>query len=382
MALIGLNATCMHSRPGFRNTGVSVYARNLINALLAQRDGDHEYVVFCNSDFDPDSLPALAGPRVIFSPAPGDRPWLRTAWEQTGLPLAAAAAGVQVLHGLLNVSPLLAPCRQVVTVHDLTYLITPEAHPRRRRAWLALAGRWSLRRAAAVLVDSQSTGRDLISWQNANPDRLVVAYPGLDPALATAPAQESLLRFRRQRNIPDRYLLYLGTIEPRKNLDRLIAAFARLVQRGYPGWLVIAGGAGWGNVNLQGLAEDAGVAARVLSPGYVPEAEKPLWYAAADGFVYPSAYEGFGLPVLEAMACGTAVAASDISSLPEVVGDAGLLFDPNNIDSMVAALEQICSNSQRIQSLRQKGLRRAREFTWAETARNARRAYAMALRAS
>ena len=379
MPLIGLNATCMHSRPGFRNSGVSVYARNLIRALLEDPDPEHEYVVFCNSDFDPASLPALARARLIFSPAPGDRPWQRIAWEQTGLALAADESEIDVLHGLLNVSPLLAGCRQVVTVHDLTYRTTPRAHPWRRRAWLGVAGRWSLRRAAAVLVDSASTGRDLVEIQNADPDRLVVAYPGLDPDLDGAVDSRSLERFRRRPEVPERFLLFLGTIEPRKNLDRLIAAFALLAGRGYPGKLVIAGGAGWGGVDLRGLAGDAGVSDRLLLPGYVPEADKPFWYSAAEGFVYPSAYEGFGLPVLEAMACGTAVAAADNSSLPEVVGDAGLLFDPNNIDSMVAALEKICSNSNPIQSLKRKGRRRAREFTWAETARCALRAYRMAL---
>ena len=379
MPLIGLNATCMHSRPGFRNSGVSVYARNLIRALLEEPDPEHEYVVFCNADFDPASLPALARARLIFSPAPGDSPWRRTAWEQTGLALAAEESGIEVLHGLLNVSPLLAGCRQVVTVHDLTYLTNPGAHPWRRRAWLGMAGRWSLRRAAAVLVDSASTGRDLVAIQNADPDRLVVAYPGLDPDLDGAVDARALERFRRRPDVPERFLLYLGTIEPRKNLDRLIAAFALLVRRGYEGRLVIAGGSGWGDVDVRGLAGDAGVADRLLVPGYVSEADKPLWYSAAEGFVYPSAYEGFGLPVLEAMACGTPVAAADNSSLPEVVGDAGLLFDPNNIDSMVAALEKICRNSNPIQSLRRKGRRRAREFTWAETARCARRAYRMAL---
>lgn len=379
MALIGLNATCMHSRPGFRNSGVSVYARNLITALLEEPDPQHEYVVFCNADFDSASLPALARARLVASPAPGDRPWRRILWEQTGLALAAEEAGVEVLHGLLNVSPLLAGCRQVVTVHDLTYLTTPQAHPWRRRAWLGMAGRWSLRRAAAVLVDSASTGRDLVAIQNADPDRLVIAYPGLDPGLAGAVDSGTLDRFRRRPGVPERFLLYLGTIEPRKNLDRLIAAFARLAGRGYPGRLVIAGGAGWGGVDVRRLAEDAGVADRLLLPGFVSEADKPFWYSSADGFVYPSAYEGFGLPVLEAMACGAPVAAADNSSLPEVVGDAGLLFDPNNIDSMVAALEEICSKSKPIQSLRRKGRRRAREFTWAETARCARRAYQMAL---
>ncbi len=379
MALIGLNATCMHSRPGFRNSGVSVYARNLIRALLEEPDPEHEYLVFCNADFDPASLAVLARARVIFSPAPGDRPWRRIAWEQTGLPLAADEAGVDVLHGLLNVSPLLTGCRQVITVHDLTYLTTPGAHPWRRRAWLGLAGRWSLRRAAAVLVDSASTGRDLVAIRDADPERLVVAYPGLDPSLGGAVDSESLERFRSRPDVPGRFLLHLGTIEPRKNLDRLIAAFARLAGRGYPGRLVIAGGSGWGGVDVRALAAEAGVADRLLLPGFVPESEKPLWYSAAEGFVYPSAYEGFGLPVLEAMACGTPVAAADNSSLPEVVGDAGLLFDPNNIDSIVAALEKICSNSNPIQSLRRKGRRRAREFTWAETARCARRAYRMAL---
>ena len=379
MPLIGLNATCMHSRPGFRNSGVSAYARNLIRALLEDPDPEHEYVVFCNADFDPATLPALSRARLIFSPAPGDRPWRRIAWEQTGMALAAEELGIEVLHGLLNVSPLLAGCRQVLTVHDLTYLINPGAHPWRRRAWLGMAGRWSLRRASALLVDSASTGRDLVAIQNADPKRLVVAYPGLDPDLDGAVDEPSLKRFRRRPDVPGRFLLYLGTIEPRKNLDLLIAAFALLVGRGYPGTLVVAGGAGWGGVDVRALAEDAGVANRLLVTGYVPATDKPFWYSAAEGFVYPSAYEGFGLPVLEAMACGTPVAAADNSSLPEVVGDAGLLFDPNNIDSMVAALEKICRNSNPIQSLRRKGRRRAREFTWAGTARGARQAYRMAL---
>ncbi len=369
----------MHSNAGYRNAGVSVYARNLVAQLLGGHADEHDYVVFCNSDFDARSLPELGSARLIHSPFPGSKPWLRIGWEQTGLPLAAKRAGVEVLHGLLNVSPPLSGCRQVLTIHDLSFITTPQAHPWRRRAYMKVACARSARRASAILVDSRATGKDVAAHFGIAGERVIVAYPGLADGLGEVNDPAKLARFRRDRGLPERFLLFLGTIEPRKNLDRLIAAFARMRRQGYPGWLVLAGGHGWGNIDLSALARNAGVADRVIVPGYVVDREKQMWYSAAEAFVYPSIYEGFGLPVLEALACGTPVAVANSSSLPEVSGNAGILFDPNNIDSITAALVQICNDPPTAATLRAQGPLQARRFTWQKTAQGALLAYQRAL---
>jgi len=174
---------------------------------------------------------------------------------------------------------------------------------------------------------------------------------------------------RRRHGLPEPMILYLGTLEPRKNLPRLLEAYALLRRRpGVRHRLVLAGGRGWYYDEIRAAVERLGLRDEVLFPGYVPEEDKPLWYSAADLFVYPSLYEGFGLPPLEAMACGTPVVVSNTSSLPEVVGEAGLCVDPLDPEALARAMLALISDRERHRAYREAGLARARAFTWRTTA--------------
>ena len=379
MAVIGINAACMHSGTTYRNAGVSVYAQRLLATLLPMGSDEHQFVVFVNSDFATASLPQLALAKVVRSPFSGSSRLLRIGWEQSGLALAAHRHGVEVLHGLLDISVLLYRGPQVITVHDLTYVLTPQAHPRSRRAWFALAAPRSARRAKAILAVSEATGRDLIKHYDLDPGRLIIAHHGRDQHMTRVTDYAALAAFRKRNGLPERFLLFLGTIEPRKNLERLIRAFAGLCDRGYPGKLVIAGGLGWGDIDITALATAAGVEHAVLTPGYVIENEKRFWYSAAEAFVFPSLYEGFGLPVLEAMSCGTPVAVANISALPEVVGETGQMFDPLDVDSMIAALTKICGDPTKSLAHAQAAMARSLQCSWDRAAQGALAAYRRAL---
>jgi glycosyltransferase involved in cell wall biosynthesis len=201
-----------------------------------------------------------------------------------------------------------------------------------------------------------------------------VAYPGADETLTRA-EPDRVQAFRRQKNLPDKFLLYLGTLEPRKNLAMLVRAFAHL-KREYPdALLVLAGGLGWLADEIFATIEECGVKDSVLLPGYVAAEEKALWYAAATAFAFPSLYEGFGMPPLEAMACGTPVVTSNAASLPEVVGEAGLMLAPDDVSGWAAALKRVWIDAAYRAELADRGVRQARQFTWSNTARQIAQSY-------
>jgi len=216
-----------------------------------------------------------------------------------------------------------------------------------------------------VIVVSHSTKKDVEALLGVPSERIAVVHNGVGEEFRPAPVAD-VESFRRRQQLPDRYVLYLGTLEPRKNVPQLIEAFACWRQRGNSSEvkLVLAGARGWYDEEIFALVERVGLTEDVLFPGYVPTAELPWWYRAADLFVYPSRYEGFGLPLLEAMACGTPVIASDASSLPEVVGDAGLLVDPDDVIALAEAIDQVMSNVEFSASLSQAGIQQARTFSW------------------
>jgi glycosyltransferase involved in cell wall biosynthesis len=181
--------------------------------------------------------------------------------------------------------------------------------------------------------------------------------------------------FRRVKNLPDKFLLYLGTLEPRKNLPLLVRAFAQLKRECPDAVLVLAGGVGWLAGEIYAAIEAGGVQDSVILPGYVPAEEKALWYAAATAFVFPSLYEGFGMPPLEAMACGIPVVTSNAASLPEVVGDAGLMLAPDDDSGWAAALKRVWTDAPYRLELADRGVRQARQFTWQTTSRQIAQAY-------
>lgn len=255
-----------------------------------------------------------------------------------------------------HVLPIVHPRRSVVTVHDLGYLYFPEAHPPRQRWYLDRSTRWHTRTGAHLLADSAATKRDLINEYHADPDQITVAYPGLDPSVTRVDDPNEIARVKAKYHIDGDYVLYLGTIQPRKNLQRLIQAFADCDLRLA---LVLAGRRGWYADELLRQAND-----RAKFVGYVEAADKNALLSGSTAFVFPSLYEGFGFPVLEAMACGVPVLCSNISSLPEVAGDAAVLVNPLEVDDIVRGLRDVLTSDDLRRTLIERGYQQAPKFTW------------------
>jgi glycosyltransferase involved in cell wall biosynthesis len=266
----------------------------------------------------------------------------------------------------------------IVTVHDLGFLKLGGHAPAKRVAYLGTMVRLSVRRAARVIAMSEHTKQDVAELFGVDPGRIDVTPLGVSEGLSPLAPQERA-DFRDQHALHRPTLLYLGTLEPRKNVPNLLRAFD-LIAAETGAELVLGGAEGWLTQELHETLNAMRWRDRVRLTGFIPEAELHFWLSAADVFVFPSRYEGFGLPPLEAMACGTPVVASTSSSLPGVLGDDALLADPDDIEAIAAAIKRLLDDPALAADLRRRGLRRAARFTWDETARLTRESYRAALR--
>jgi glycosyltransferase involved in cell wall biosynthesis len=264
----------------------------------------------------------------------------------------------------------------VVTVHDLSFLFYPQGFRTLNRSYLRTFTRTSVRRARRVIAVSESTKQDLMRCYGLAEDRVDVVHNGVDASFRPMPTDQ-VEAFRAKRGLPERFILHVGTLEPRKNAVRLVEAFARLPQTRPP--LMLIGGKGWLYDEVFARVEALNLNSEVHFVGYVPAEDLAWWYNAADLFVYPSLYEGFGLPPLEAMACGTPVITSTSSSLPEVVGQAGQLVDPTDIQALAMAMERALADAELREEMQAAGLLQARRFSWRETAEGTANSYRRAL---
>ncbi len=365
---IALDAQLIHTGATFRSAGVSAYSFNLLRALgaerLAGRTG-HDFTAYVNA---PEL--ALSGVTLVQSRLPLARPIARIGWEQTIFPLALGNAAL--VHGLVNVLPLAARSAGVVTVHDLAFVRTPAALPRVKRAYLTALCRASVARAAHVIAVSTQTADDLMALFGTPAHKITVVPNGVGTEFA-AGRSDDVARFRAAHGLPDRFLLFVGTLEPRKNLAALVRAYARWRTQAAPDdreiKLVLAGGKGWFYDQIFAQVQALGLENAVLFPGYVPAADLPHFYQAALGFVYPSLLEGFGLPVLEAMASGAPVITSRAPSLMEVAGDAALCVEAGDEAALAHAIGLLATQAALRDALRTRGLARAAQFSWQRTAR-------------
>lgn len=342
-------------------TGTERYSYELI-AALARVDRRRSYTLYTNGL--PAALPPL-GPNFALRSIP-----LRRLWTHARLGPALARDRPDLLFVPAHVVPLAHPA-SVVTVHDLGYLSFPEAHTARRRLELHLTTRWSLRAARRVIAISHATRADLLRRYGADPARVAVVHHGLGGGFRPVEDPAAVAAAMARHGLTAPYFLYVGTVQPRKNLGRLIEAFAAATAGagGPPHTLAIAGRRGWLSDTIERRAAELGAAGRVRMLGYLPDADLPALLSGATAFLFPSLYEGFGMPVLEAMACGAPVLTSTTSSLPEVAGDAALLVDPADTAAIAAAIGRLAADAALRAELRARGLARAASFTWERCAR-------------
>ncbi|MDQ3811885.1 MAG: glycosyltransferase family 4 protein [Chloroflexota bacterium] len=372
---VALNAMLLSRAQSYRSGGIS----RVISHLLAEYARDprgHRFQAFVPEAPRDDGLVATntfeleeVGPELV-------QPARRIAWEQTRLPRRLAERRPDLLHGMAYALPMAWPGASVVTIYDLSFLLYPRAFNTVNRVYLAATTRAAARRARRVLTISEHTRRDIVRLLNVPEERVEVTYPAAEERFRVLPVDE-VEAFRRARGLPDAFIFAVGTLEPRKNLVGLLEAYASLPQPRPP--LYVAGGAGWHVGPIYATVGRLGLGDQVTFLGFVPEDELPLWYNAARLFAFPSLYEGFGLPVLEAMACGTPVITSNAASLPEVGGKAAALVAPRDTAALARALQAIFDDAQVRAEMRAAGRIQATRFSWRAMADRTAAAYVRAL---
>lgn len=369
-----MNIAIDYSAAVRQRAGIGRYTRSLISAL-AQLDSTNDYTLLAPRDALYLEAARALPPNFRLVRAPLNERALVGLWQRARLPLP-----VELLTGRADVfySPdfVLAPSRarkKVLTVHDLSFKRLPETAVPKLKWYLDGAVPRSVARADLILADSKATRRDLIDFFNTPPARVQTLYAGCDPQFQRVTEPAELARVRRQYRLDKPFLLHVGTVEPRKNLVRLIQAFCQMPQH-QEFELLIAGGRGWLYDEIYAAPEKFGVSASIRFLGFTPDADLPALYSLAELFVYPSLYEGFGLPVLEAMACGAAVVTANNSSLPEVAGDAAALVDAHDVEQLAWTMQRLLDDASWRAALQARAVERARGFSWQTSAAQLRAA--------
>jgi glycosyltransferase involved in cell wall biosynthesis len=373
---IGFDATALPPNP----VGAGTYTIELVRALIDIAP-QYQWVIFAQ----PTGKELLALPEdpalewVIASEKP---PFLRLLWEQTVLPLLAKQTRLDILHSPHYTRPLLLPCASVVTFHDMTFFLLPQVHTHAKRLFFPAAIRFSARFADALIAVSENTRQDAIRLLNIPQNKIHTTPNGISSAFQPIKDVELQRICQKKYGLPDKFILFVGTIEPRKNLPILLQAYRQLLdlsaglslQPYEPPPLVIVGKMGWmmdgkeHRPELHQIINQLDLTERVLLTGYISAEDLPIVYNLANIFVYPSIYEGFGLPPLEAMACGTPVITTDSSAMAETVGDAAILTPPNDAQALAQAMYSLLRDENLQTKLSHKGRSQAARFNWQRTA--------------
>lgn len=341
-------------------TGDRTYALNLLRAL-ARTDGENEYFLYTR---ELTTLTEVDSPRFHSVVLPASPAW---SWTPLVFPRDLARRGADVAHVQYLIPPS-APCPVITTIHDVAFRRFPKLFPLKHRLLLNWLIPQAVQHAAAVITGSEATRRDLLELYDVPPERVFVTPYAADPIYRPLDPEQARRAVRTRLRVLSPYLLSVGVLQPRKNLPRLVRAYNRIALR-IPHRLVLVGKEGWAGEELQQALAEAPDGREPIFTGYVADADLPALYAGADLFVYPSLYEGFGLPLLEAMACGTPVITGNTSSLPEVVGDAGVTVDPRDTAALSEAILALLGDDERRRALSHAGIARAAQFSWDRTAR-------------
>jgi glycosyltransferase involved in cell wall biosynthesis len=377
---IGIDISCLAAA----KTGVGLYTYHLIQALLAA-DMVNRYYLFSAQPVElPDSV------KTAVSMVSDSHPKITTPiWEQVLLPRLLTKAKIDVFHTPNYVAPIVSSIPVIITVHDLSVFLFPDLHPFYRRWRHQLLFPTSVSRAAKIIAVSNQTKQDLATLFPTTADKTVTIYNGLPVWFYKDRKQDAVNSMQLPptadcqlpTGFPEQYILFVGTLEPRKNLELMLQSFATVKHRNHiPHKLVVIGGEGWGKNRLQAQLAKYDIETEVVFTGHLEYNQLPSIYHRASLLVFPSLYEGFGFPPLEAMACGIPVIASNISSIPEVVGDAGILLNPDNWQVWADTIYTVLTNKSLQLELRQKGINRAHQFSWEKTAQQTLTVYEQATR--
>ena len=329
-------------------TGIGIYASALYDYL--QQTTPHHQIININWQRD--------------IPMRLDR---RLRWQQIEAPRRARAVQANVLHIPGFDAPRWKPCPVVLTVHDLIGMLFPQNLPPVSRFYWSKWLPFSVRFADHVIADSAHTRDDIVRLLHIPPERITVIPLAAGPQYHPIESQTALKKTRQKYHLPDRFILFVSTLEPRKGIDTLLAALAQIAPHTKAA-LVITGKPGWYTERIFEQVEQLQLQSQVYFTGYVPDEDLPMLYSCATLLAFPSRYEGFGLTVLEAMACGTPVVCSNASSLPEVAGDAALLVPPDHPTALAQAIQQVVESDILRLQMRERGLQQAARFSWEQTA--------------
>lgn len=365
-APIGIDYTAAYEQ----GAGIGRYVRELVRALALQ-DTKTPYRLFV-AGAERGALPVVPGANFSWHPTRITPRWFARLWHrlQVPLPVEVFTGRVPLFHATdFTLPPTLPGTKTLLTVHDLSFVRAPETTTPVLKAYLDTVVPRSVRRATHVLADSQATKDDLIELYGTPPEKVTVLLGGVNREFAPVADADLRRAVRRRYAIPDNpYIFSVGTVQPRKNYARLIEAVAALGAQFDDVHVVIAGGRGWLEGPIYATVELCGLTERVHFIGFARDEDLPALYAGAACLAYPSLYEGIGLPVLEAMACGTPVVTSAISSMPEIAGDAALLIDPYSVDELAEALRRLLTDEALRHDLIARGFDQAAYFTWERAA--------------
>ena len=354
--IIGIDAKTIGQK---QKTGVENYTEQLLR-YLAKIDSKNEYWLY-----SPKRIPKL-GPN--FKNKIVDFPF---AWTQVGLSLefSKSSPAPDLFFSPAHSLPLYCPMRSVVTIHDVAFLDFPKYFTPKDLFRLKMVTRQAVKKADKIIAVSKSTKKDIVKYYQVPAKKVEVIYSAYDKKLFKPTKKTEIVRVLKKYKIKEPYLIYVGTLQKRKNIPRLISAFAYLKKKyQIPHQLVIVGKKGWLYDEIFQKVREGGLRREVIFTGFAKNSDLPGLLSGVDVFVLPSLYEGFGLPILEAMACGTPVVASKVSSLPELVEDNGVLVNPESVSSIAKGIYKIISNPKLKKQLSKKGLEGVKEFSWKKCA--------------
>lgn len=364
---VGIDATSLRRKI----TGLEYYTLNLIRSLLSY-DASGEYVVFFRREVHKDLLKFSAKAKYAVCPVDD-----QIFCEQVWLPIVCSREGLDCMHYPAFPPGLFASGKIVMTVHDAVMWKYPETLSWKNVTYVRPLTSLGLKKAAAVITVSESSKKDLISYAGIPEKAIFNTGESINASFRVIDDKESLASIRKKYSLPQRFILSVGSIEPRKNIISLLRAYRDLkIQDALAGAsLVLVGREAWGTGSFRAEVESLGITGEITYTGYVPSDDLVKIYNMADVFVFPSIYEGFGLPPLEAMACGVPVITSNSSSLPEVVGDAALLVDPKNVEELAGSIKRVLGDPALRDDLSRRSCARAARFNWEEVVRKTVEAY-------